>query len=83
MNALDNDWIVMPSPQTGEGSSKAAMMDTVERLGSWRTNAKYRIGEAHRLTGVSKCYKALAARLPRLHLGLEAALERWHGEAMD
>ena len=29
------------------------MLDTVERLGSWRTNAKYRIGEAHRLTGVS------------------------------
>ena len=53
MNALDNDRIVMPSPTTGEGSSKAAMMDTVERLGSWRTNAKYRIGEAHRLTGVS------------------------------
>ena len=25
----------------------------MERLGSWRTNAKYRIGEAHRLTGVS------------------------------
>ncbi len=31
----------------------AAMLDTVERLGSWRTNAKYRIGEANRLTGVS------------------------------
>ena len=29
------------------------MLDTVERLGSWRTNAKYRIGESHRLTGVS------------------------------
>ena len=29
------------------------MLDTVERLGSWRTNAKYRIGEAHRLTGMS------------------------------
>ena len=29
------------------------MVDTIESLGRWRTNAKYRIGEAHRLTGVS------------------------------
>ena len=29
------------------------MLDTVENLGSWRTNGKYRIGVAQRLTGVS------------------------------
>ena len=28
------------------------MPDTLERLGSWRVNPKYGIGEAHRLTGV-------------------------------
>ena len=28
------------------------MLDTVERLGSWRINGKYRIGVARRLTGV-------------------------------
>jgi uncharacterized protein (DUF433 family) len=30
-----------------------AMLDTIERLGGWRTDAAYEIGEAHRLTGVS------------------------------
>ena len=29
------------------------MLDTVENLGDWRTNGKYRIGVAQRLTGVS------------------------------
>jgi uncharacterized protein (DUF433 family) len=29
------------------------MLDTIERLGGWRTDAAYEIGEAHRLTGVS------------------------------
>jgi uncharacterized protein (DUF433 family) len=29
------------------------MPDTIEELGRWRTQALYRIGEAHRLTGVS------------------------------
>ena len=29
------------------------MLDTVENLGAWRTNGKYRIGVAQRLTGVS------------------------------
>ena len=29
------------------------MIDTVENLGAWRTNGKYRIGVAQRLTGVS------------------------------
>ena len=53
MTAPDNDRTATPSPATGEGRDEAAMLDTVERLGSWRTNAKYRIGEAHRLTGVS------------------------------
>lgn len=43
----------MPSPAAGEGVPEAAMLDTVEGLGSWRTNGKYRIGVARRLTGVS------------------------------
>ena len=53
MNAPGNDRTAAPSPAEGEGAHEAAMLDTVERLGPWRTNAKYRIGVAHRLTGVS------------------------------
>ena len=30
------------------------MLDTVERLGSWRTNGRYTISRAHGLTGVSE-----------------------------
>ena len=53
MNAQSNDRTATPSPATGEGSPKLATLDTVERLGSWRTNGKYRLGVASRLTGVS------------------------------
>ena len=52
MNTPD-DRTATPSPPVGGGASEPAMLDTVERLGAWRTYGKYRIGEAHRLTGVS------------------------------
>ena len=53
VNAPDDNRTTTPSPAAGEGQPEAAMLDTVERLGSWRTEGAYGIGEAHRLTGVS------------------------------
>lgn len=53
MNAADNNETAKSPSATGEGADKAAMLDTVERLGSWRTQGAYDIGVAHRLTGVS------------------------------
>ena len=53
MNAHDDNETATPSLNAGEDTGEAALLDTVERLGSWRTNPKYRIGEAHRLTQVS------------------------------
>lgn len=53
MNALDNDWIVMPSPQTGEGQYEAKMLDTVERLDVCLIDPSYGIKEAQGITGVS------------------------------
>ena len=53
MNAPNDNRTATPSPAEGEGRGEADMLDTVERLGSWRTNGKYDIGVAQRLTGVS------------------------------
>ena len=53
MTAADNSETGAPSPTSGEGATEAAMLDTVERLGPWRTKGAYNIGVAHRLTGVS------------------------------
>ena len=54
MSELDDKGNAVPSADAAEGAHRAASLDTVERLGSWRTNAKYRIGETQRLTGVSR-----------------------------
>ena len=53
MNTPDDILTITSSSVTGEGAIEAAMLDTVERLGSWRTQGVYDIGVAHRLTGVS------------------------------
>ena len=53
MTAADNNETGVPPPTSGEGANEAAMLDTVERLGPWRTQGAYNIGVAHRLTGVS------------------------------
>ena len=54
MSEVDDKGNAVPSADAAEGAHRAASLDTVERLGSWRTNAKYRIGETQRLTGVSR-----------------------------
>ena len=48
----DANLTATPSSAPEEGKGEAAMLDTVERLGSWRTNGMYDIGLTHRLTGV-------------------------------
>ena len=53
MSELDDKGNAVPSADAAEGAPKAASLDTVERLGSWRTQGAYEIGMAHRLTGVS------------------------------
>lgn len=53
MNAPEDNRPATLSPATGEGRGEVAMPDTLERLGSWRTNGKYDIGAAQRMTGVS------------------------------
>ena len=53
MNTPETNRGSLLSPAGGEGSSEAAMLDTIERLGSWRTQGAFDIGVAHRLTGVS------------------------------
>jgi uncharacterized protein (DUF433 family) len=54
MNEPDNNGNATPSPEAGEGTPEAAMLDTVERLGSWRTGGRYTASNAHRLTGISR-----------------------------
>ena len=55
MNAPDDNRTAMPSPAPGEGiAGEAVMLDSVERLGSWRTNGRYTISRTHKLTGVSE-----------------------------
>ena len=54
MTAPDDNRTVTPSPVAGEGALEAPMLDTVERLGSWRTNGRYTVGRTHNLTGVSR-----------------------------
>ena len=54
MDAPDNNGNATPSPEAGEGTPEAAMLDTVERLGSWRTGGRYTVSNAHRLTGISR-----------------------------
>ena len=44
--------IATPSSASEEGANEAVMLDTVEGLGSWRTQGAYGIGEAHRFTSV-------------------------------
>ena len=53
MNAPDNDRAATPSSATGDGAGGISVLDTVELLGTWRTEGAYDIGAAHRLTGVS------------------------------
>ena len=49
------------------------MLDTVERLGSWRTQAAYDIGVSHRLTGVSaSAIKEWLEAYPNYIAGLKA-----------
>ena len=54
MNAPVTKGQSQPSLPAGEGAGEAAMLDTVERLGSWRTNGKYTVRRTHNLTGVSQ-----------------------------
>ena len=53
MNAPNDNLSDTPSPDTGGSATAPSMLDTVERLGSWRTQGAYNIGVAHRLTAVS------------------------------
>ena len=73
MNAPDDNRTATPSPQAGEGKGEAATLDTVERLGTWRTQAAYDIGVTHRLTGVSaSAIKGWLEAYPNYIAGLKA-----------
>jgi uncharacterized protein (DUF433 family) len=54
------------------------MLDTIERLGGWRTDAAYEIGEAHRLTGVSAAsIKRWLRDYPSYIAELKPPCEQW------